>query len=105
MRIAYVTAQSVGAPRRRNELHRSLGARVAVVAEPVEAALHEVDRREDLPAHAEPTLRFAVPAQQPSRRLGLPDADARLGLRRLLRCEREQRTSGAEVVACLWPQA
>src|SRR5439155_22466852 len=66
--IANVAAEPVSAPRRRHELHGTLGARGAVVAELVERALDEVDCGENIPRHPESTLCVAVVTEQGRRR-------------------------------------
>jgi hypothetical protein len=63
-----VTAEPIGPPRCRHELHRASRARCAVVAQLVESALDEVDGGEQVPGHAEAALRGPVVAKQRERR-------------------------------------
>src|SRR5919201_2877782 len=80
-RIVDVPAQAVGAPRRGQELHRTLRARRARVPELVEGRLDEVHGREHPPRDVEPALALGVVAAQPVRSLGPADAEAAERLR------------------------
>jgi hypothetical protein len=79
-RVVDVPAEAVGPPGGGDELHGPLRAGDAVVPHLAERRLDEVDRGEELPPHAEPPLRRAVPEQEllGSRRLAGPRARPRL---------------------------
>ena len=95
--VVHIAAHSVPSPRRRLELHRTLGVRAGGRARAAEVGLGEVDRREQLPADAEPPLSRAIEGKEHARMTGGADGyPARL--RRALGGEPEQIAPRGEVV-------
>src|SRR4051794_34118676 len=78
--VADVSAEAVGAPGGGHELHRPAGAGGALVAQPSEAGLDEVDRGQYLPADAEAPLGARVVRPQLRGRRGLGGADPRVAV-------------------------
>src|SRR4051794_11172323 len=100
-RVVHVAAVPVRAPARGDELHRPLRAGRRVVAQPAEARLHEVHRRQQRPPDVRAPRRLAVVREQPPGRLGRPGTEAaRVGRR----VQARQRALRRAEVADLRPQ-
>ena len=103
MRIVDVAAEPVGAPGRRQELHRPLRAGRARRTQLAERGLDEVHRGQHLPGDAEAALRLAVVAEQPVRGLRGTRAERReRQLRR--RRQADERSPRGEHLAGIRPQ-